>query len=49
MIDLFELTFDGLIMIVNTVVTDYRGNEINMRAMFKWMPYTHDIKATTLI
>ena len=47
--DLFRLTFDGLIMIADKVVTDYKGYRINMRAMFKWMPYTHDIKATTLI
>ena len=47
--DLFRLTFDGLIMIAGKVVTDYKGYRINMRAMSKWMPYTNEIKASTLI
>ena len=42
---LFRLTFDGLIMIADKVVTDYKEYRINMKAMSKWMPYANEIKA----
>ena len=47
--NLFRLTFDGLIMIADKVVTDYKGYRINMKAMSKWMLHTNEIKASTLI